>query len=168
MEGRLRLLVVLGLMLAACGDGFTVAEPVSTQSEATGTCPANIPAANGERCAQNGLECRMPITCDAVNEQVKCLCTNGLFECSDHFGPIPIGGDPTCTPRGPADDSACPPTMAVAAGLACETTGKLCSYEGPICPESLTGKPVLEACVCRGLSNGTKHYVCYPHRCLGN
>lgn len=156
-------------MLVACSSGFTVAEPAPQQSEqSAGTCPANIPAANGEKCVQNGLDCRMPIWCDAVNEQATCICANNRFECTDHAGVIPIGSDPVCTPRGPADDSLCPISMSIAQGMPCETTGKLCSYEGPICPESLTGSPALESCVCRGLSNGTKHYVCYPHRCIGN
>jgi hypothetical protein len=165
----LRLPIFVLLFCAACSDGFTVAEPAPKQNEqAAATCPANIEAANGAKCPHEGLDCRMPISCDAVNEQATCVCTNGRFACSDHLGDIPVGTEPVCTPRGPADDSPCPVSMQVAEDLPCVTTGKLCSYEGPICPESLTGKPALESCVCRGLSNGTKHYVCYPIKCIGN
>lgn len=156
-------------MLTACSSGFTVAEPAPRQNEqAAATCPANIYAANGATCPENGLECRMPFQCDAVNEQATCTCVLGKFECVDQLGVIPKGSEPVCTPRGPADDSACPPSMNVARGMACYTTGKLCAYEGPICPESLTGKPALESCVCRGESNGAKHFVCYPIKCIGN
>lgn len=157
------------LMLSACSGGYVVAEPAPKQNEeAVGTCPANIPSANGTACNSNGTVCNMPIWCDAVNEQATCTCVNHHFECADHLGTIPVGSDPVCTPRGQPDDSPCPVSMFVANDLECETTGKLCTYEGPICPESLTGKPALESCVCRGLSNGTKHYVCYPIKCLGN
>jgi hypothetical protein len=167
----LRLLAVFGsvVVLAACSSGFTVAEPQTNQNEeATGTCPANIESANGEKCIPNGLECRIPIVCDAVNEQATCTCVRGTFACRDQLGVIPKGTEPVCTPRAPADDSPCPPTMDVADGLTCETVGKLCTYEGPICPESLTGKPALESCVCRGARDGGKRYTCYPIKCIGN
>jgi hypothetical protein len=155
-------------ILPACSGGFVVAEPAPGQTEeATATCPANIHAANGDKCTPHGLVCRMPFACDAVNEQATCTCALGTFTCSDRIGVIPKGADPVCTPRAPADVSACPPTLKAASGLACDTTGKLCTYEGPICPESLTGKPALESCVCRGTTGG-RHFVCYPIKCLGN
>jgi hypothetical protein len=110
----------------------------------------------------------MVMTCDAVNEIATCTCTNGAFQCKDSFGIVPKGAEPVCAPRGAADNSPCPPSMAIAVDLACDTVGKLCTYEGPICPESLTHMPALEGCVCRGESGGGKRYTCYPFHCLGN
>jgi len=114
------------------------------------------------------MECDLPITCDAVNEQTTCMCENGAFACSDRAGLIPVGADAVCTARSAPDNSACPLTLAIASSSACETTGKVCTYEGPTCPESLTGMPALESCVCRGASNGAKRFVCYPVKCIGN
>lgn len=161
-------LVLSSVIVVACGGGVAPDPDPQAIPQASVTCPPNIGAANGRACAAEGLTCRMVMTCDAVNEIATCACTNGAFECRDSFGVVPKGAEPVCKPRGMPDESPCPPSMAVAVDLACDTVGKLCTYEGPICPESITGQPALESCVCRGESGGGKRYTCYPVRCLGN
>lgn len=161
-------LALSSVIVVACG-GVAAPDPdPQAIPQAAVTCPATLKAANGKACALDGLKCRMPMTCDAVNEIATCACQNGAFVCKDSFGVVPKGDEPVCAPRGAPDDSPCPPSMMVATDLACDTVGKLCTYEGPICPESLTNKPALESCVCRGEAGGGKRYVCYPFRCLGN
>lgn len=160
--------LLAALVLASCSGKATPPEPAPAQKEqAQGACLPTVAQANGAKCSAEGLECRVPFACDAVNEQATCTCAGGAFSCADRLGAIPLGAEPACTPRGPSDETPCAPTMAAADGTPCETTGKLCAYEGPVCPESLTGEPALESCVCRGATNGTKHFVCYPIKCLG-
>lgn len=164
----MRVWLVSSLLVVACGGIATSPEPSPEAPLALASCPATLAAANGIACGAEGLTCRMLMTCDAVNEIATCACTRRVFECRDSFGVVPKGADAVCAARAPADDSPCPPSMALATGLACATVGKLCAYEGPICPESLTGKPALESCVCRGAGGGKKQYACYPFRCLGD
>lgn len=161
-------LATLALVTLGCGSSPT-GEPAPLAGEQASTsCPATLRATNGATCNRRGLECDIPITCDAVNEQATCVCDGTTFVCNDRIGVIPIGSDAICTPRSSPDDTACPPSMSIAAGMACDTVGKLCTYEGPICPESLTGLPALESCVCRGAAGGGKRYTCYPVKCIGD
>lgn len=163
----MRARIILVMFAVGCSSNPTGEPPPSANEQAWATCGANLHATNGARCNQPNMECDVPVRCDAVNEQVTCTCQGGVFVCSDRLGVIPVGSDAVCTPRSAPDTSPCPPSLAVANDTWCDTVGKTCAYKGPICPESLTQMPSLESCVCRGEANGNKHFVCYPHKCVG-
>ena len=133
--------------MAGCStdDASTAGKPVPA-----GYCPNTVRAAAGVACTQDGLICPIGYQCGSVPEQANCVCTAGLFVCTDAAGEtVAKGAEPTCVPQGQGNDQECPATEDVAHGKPCTTAGLLCYYSGLLCPEG-NGVPNRDVCQCKG------------------
>jgi hypothetical protein len=134
-------------LLAACGGRDATSEPSSPQpapsSSASASdppaasCPADIAAAVGTACSDEGQECGCPNDGTTICSSITCSGGKwlGAVVASEPPAPSPVpdaGPDaPTVMQSGPDAGFVCPPTYEAAlplCGLSCTALGVSCAY----------------------------------------
>jgi hypothetical protein len=123
--------VLLGLAGAGACGGSKAASP-SAQPDAEAVCPATPDETIGAVCAVAGLRCGPLYTCGVNQASLSCVCTGGVFHCTDGAGNrLDAGAVPACPP--PARAGSCPSTERGARFASCSDQGLLCAYPSA-CP----------------------------------
>jgi hypothetical protein len=129
-------------------------------------CPGSI-ADNGKACSVEGQSCPTGYPCGAFAQQATCVCTNGVFACTDATGAVvdPNGGTPACKPQ-TANNPNCP--TAEADSTKCTDTGLQCFYAGVTCPGATA--PSQDVCQCVANPSSTSNpaglvWKCEPATC---
>jgi hypothetical protein len=93
-------------------------------------CPSTPEATIGARCAVPGLRCGPQYACGILQASLLCVCTDGIFQCTDGTGrQLRDGGRAMCPMPGPG--SSCPSTERGAQLASCDEQGLLCAYPSP-------------------------------------
>ena len=130
-------LLLIVAAAAACTDSHTsFGSSPSTQP----LCPSTPEATIGAPCAVPGLRCGPQYACGIFQASLLCVCTDGVFQCTDGTGrQLRDGGRPMCPMPGPG--SSCPSTERSAQHASCDEQGLLCAYPSPCAPR-------LDQCEC--------------------
>jgi len=132
-------------------------------AEAEAVCPSTPEETVGAPCAVPGLRCGPQYTCGSFQASLLCVCTDGVFHCTDGTGrQLRDGGSAMCP--GPAPAGACPPTERSAQLASCGEQGLLCSYPSPCTSR-------LDQCQCFGGATADGgfglRFECVPAVCGG-
>ncbi len=117
-------LLAFGL-LAGCQASSN--ETVSPPDATAPYCPTTLAQTIGAPCAEAGLLCGPEYTCDLIQVSLLCVCTEGLFRCTDGLGHVLEGGQTPVCPSAP-EAGTCPATEDLATSASCTDQGLLCSY----------------------------------------
>jgi hypothetical protein len=145
----------------ACGGS---ADSMGDQPEAgadtvasVGQCPATVALTVGAACSDEGLLCGPEYTCDLTDVPLLCVCTAGVFACTDATGKAIVAGE---TPACPRDtEPVCPPDEESAMSASCDDIGLLCDY-----PSACVGG--VDSCQCIG-AGSSPAFQCEPAPCPG-
>ncbi|MDP8999793.1 MAG: hypothetical protein M3O46_06755 [Myxococcota bacterium] len=109
----------------ACGD--SKATPAAMQADVQVGCPATLPETIGVACVGDGRTCGPEYTCGVLRVSLLCVCTGGVFECTDGTGnKVDAGTVPAC-PASPHPD-VCPASERNANLASCNEQGLTCAY----------------------------------------
>jgi hypothetical protein len=159
-------LLTLSALLIACGPSPNAGSTEErTPSSTLSTCTADIDRTNGHACAEEGMACDYPFTCEAFSQLARCTCKDGRFACTDSSGDVAPGSPPQCVRNAPPSTEACPATMADASGVTCDTLGRACFYRGDLCPETPAAIRRFDYCQCARSVSGSMAYVCTKAVC---
>jgi hypothetical protein len=139
----------------------------ASEQDASLSCPVTVDVANGAACPVEKQDCPIGYPCGPFAQQAHCICTNGIYVCTDSAGnAIDKGASPVCVPPGSGNDKDCPASEADAVsdkGGVCKTPGLQCFYIGASCPEN--AQPNMDVCQCVGVGDGSLHYNCEQKTC---
>jgi hypothetical protein len=122
---------------AACSGSKAVS---SAQPDAQAVCPATPDQTIGVACAVAGLRCGPQYTCGIYQATLLCVCSGGVFRCTDGAGNDLAKGDvPTCP--APTRGGSCPSTERSAQLSTCSEQGLPCAY-----PSACAGR--FDQCQC--------------------
>jgi hypothetical protein len=134
-----RAALLIGLAWTAACDSSTVG--AGTAGDARGAvCPATPEETIGAACGFPGLRCGPQYTCGFIAVSILCVCTDGVFRCTDATGAALDAGTPPTCPQGTPAES-CPSTELAANLARCTEQGLLCAY-----PASCTSR--FDQCQC--------------------
>jgi hypothetical protein len=111
---------------AACGSSSKTPSGARLDADAT-VCPATPDEAISAACTVPGLQCGPQYTCGVTQVTLLCVCTNGVFQCTDGAGNLLIRGDTPACP-GKTTAGSCPAAEADAQLMPCGEQGLLCAY----------------------------------------
>jgi hypothetical protein len=147
---------------AACGgsaDGSGDQSDAGADTAASaGECPATIALTVGAGCSDEGLLCGPDYTCDLGDVPLLCVCTAGVFACTDATGKsVTTGETPACPPYTAA---VCPPDEKSAISASCDDIGLVCDY-----PSTCGGGT--DSCACIG-AGSSPTFDCQQAPCAGS
>lgn len=115
----------IGFVGVACGD--LKATPPPVRGDAQVGCPATLTETIGVACDIAGRMCGPEYTCGILRVSLLCVCTGGVFECTDGAGnKLDAGTAPACP--APPRPGVCPPTEKNAQLASCTEQGLTCAY----------------------------------------
>jgi hypothetical protein len=116
---------VIALACAVACEGSTV--NAGPKHDASAVCPATPEETVGAACALPGLRCGPQYACGILQVALLCVCTDGVFRCTDATGAmLDAAVTPACPGVSPPE--ACPSTERAANLAACTEQGLLCAY----------------------------------------
>jgi hypothetical protein len=161
--------------LSACSS---TSSPAASGPDASPVCPNTVIAANGSKCAVEGYTCWIgfPCTDPPIPQQAECVCTGGVYQCSNPpgspvQGPIPPNSQPQCVSNGQGNDKACPTSESDGQPCSSQQAGLICFYKGVQCPENSPGDFNTDECQCvnnpnpSGPDGGTLAFSCERQLC---
>jgi hypothetical protein len=147
---------------AACGgsadDSGDQSDSGADTAASAGECPATIALTVGAACSDEGLLCAPDYTCDLGDVPLLCVCTAGVFACTDATGKsVTTGETPACPPYTAA---VCPPDEKSAMSASCDDIGLVCDY-----PSTCGGGT--DSCACIG-AGSSPTFDCEQAPCAGS
>ena len=160
-------LLTVSTLVLACSPSSNGASSTEDpkQPRPLSACTADIDRTNGRACVKEGMSCDFVVACDAFTQLARCTCNDGRFACTDSTGDVPPGSPPQCVKNAPPSVEACPLTMDAASGVTCDTIGRLCFYEGDLCPDSPLPIRPFDYCQCARGASGKLAYLCKKALC---
>jgi hypothetical protein len=155
-------------MVGCSSDDENAAEPKPDAALGQGEniCGfTTVGAAAGASCGIEDYACAIGYVCGAFNQQARCICTKGVFVCTDSTqATVEKGGTPACTPNGAGNDKECPTTQTLADQKKCTTSGLQCHYPGSVCPAPST-QVNKDVCQCIASNDGGLAFKCERQFC---
>jgi hypothetical protein len=134
---------------AGCSSSSATAPSVEAGNSA---CPATVEATVGAACSPEGDVCDPTFTCGFSTVTVRCVCTQGTFQCVSGDGGAFAAGDTPACGKNPTPGT-CPATEDTAAKATCTQaeSGQQCAYA----PKCAGGTLAFDRCTCGPKSSGS-------------